>query len=254
MLSKRIRNFLFLILLWPTFAFAELKINSLQEGAGASAALQDTVTVHYTGWLEDGTQFDSSHDRDAPFSLVLGQGQVIPGWEQGIAGMRVGEIRELIIPPQLAYGAQGAGGVIPPNATLRFEVEMLAITPPPFTNLDNATLQELMDAGIKVIDVRRPDEWEQTGVIKGSYLLTAFDHRGHLVPDFLQDMQELVAQDEPFVLVCRVGNRTGVLSRALAEHAGYTEVHNLQDGILDWIAKDLEVTTQCPALASRNQC
>ena len=94
-------------------------------GAGAEAARGLRVTVHYTGWLTDGTKFDSSKDRDDPFEFHLGQGQVIAGWDEGVAGMKVGGTRKLTIPPQLGYGARGAGGVIPPHATLVFEVEFI---------------------------------------------------------------------------------------------------------------------------------
>src|SRR4051812_7538560 len=104
-----------------------VKVETLAEGMGRSPAAGDTVIVHYTGWLEDGTKFDSSLDRREPFSFVLGRGQVIKGWDEGVAKMRVGEKARLTIPAALGYGARGAGGVIPPNANLIFEVELLEV-------------------------------------------------------------------------------------------------------------------------------
>jgi len=105
----------------------ELKINEITEGTGTEAVSGKMVSVHYTGWLTDGTKFDSSKDRGEPFSFPLGAGRVIAGWDQGVAGMKIGGKRELIIPPHMGYGASGAGGVIPPNAALRFEVELLGV-------------------------------------------------------------------------------------------------------------------------------
>ncbi|MDL2059049.1 FKBP-type peptidyl-prolyl cis-trans isomerase [Mesosutterella sp. AGMB02718] len=104
-----------------------LEIETLREGSGPEARQGDVVSVHYTGWLEDGTQFDSSLERGEPIEFPLGAGMVIPGWERGLIGMKVGEKRRLRIPPQLAYGDSGAGGVIPPGATLVFEVELMGL-------------------------------------------------------------------------------------------------------------------------------
>jgi FKBP-type peptidyl-prolyl cis-trans isomerase FkpA len=104
-----------------------LKYTDDQVGTGAVATPGKTAVVHYTGWLLDGTKFDSSRDRNQPFSFPLGAGQVIKGWDEGVAGMKVGGKRTLIVPPALGYGARGAGGVIPPNATLKFEVELLDV-------------------------------------------------------------------------------------------------------------------------------
>jgi FKBP-type peptidyl-prolyl cis-trans isomerase FkpA len=104
-----------------------LVFEELVVGGGPAAAAGQKVSVHYTGWLTDGTKFDSSKDRGEPFAFPLGRGHVIRGWDEGVAGMKVGGKRKLTIPPDLGYGSRGAGGVIPPNATLVFEVELLGI-------------------------------------------------------------------------------------------------------------------------------
>jgi FKBP-type peptidyl-prolyl cis-trans isomerase len=104
-----------------------LQIEKLAEGQGATPNAGDQVTVHYTGWLTDGRKFDSSVDRGQPFVFTIGRGQVIRGWDAGVATMRVGDKARLTIAPELGYGARGAGGVIPPNATLIFEVELLDV-------------------------------------------------------------------------------------------------------------------------------
>jgi len=109
----------------PPTTSSGLQYWDVTTGNGATAVPGGTVKVHYTGWLTSGVKFDSSVDRGEPFSFQLGAGQVIKGWDEGVAGMKVGGKRQLHIPPSLGYGAQGANGVIPPNATLIFDVELL---------------------------------------------------------------------------------------------------------------------------------
>ena len=104
-----------------------LVFEDLVVGSGNAAASGQKVSVHYTGWLLNGTKFDSSKDRGRAFQFSLGKGEVIRGWDEGVSGMKVGGKRKLTIPPDLGYGARGAGGVIPPNATLMFDVELLAV-------------------------------------------------------------------------------------------------------------------------------
>ena len=112
---------------FPVLPVTQLKVDDLQVGTGAEAVDGKKVSVQYTGWLVDGTKFDSSYDRNQPFAFTLGGGQVIKGWDQGVKGMKVGGKRRLTIPADLAYGSQGAGKVIPPGATLVFDVELQAV-------------------------------------------------------------------------------------------------------------------------------
>lgn len=134
-----------------------LKCEILKSGTGPTPQKGEIVKVHYTGTLADGTKFDSSYDRNEPISFPLGTGQVIPGWDEGIALLHVGDKARLVIPPDLAYGASGAGGVIPPNATLTFEVELVSIEPAPPpppeapTKVDEADFQTA-ESGLKYYD------------------------------------------------------------------------------------------------------
>jgi FKBP-type peptidyl-prolyl cis-trans isomerase len=111
----------------PKSALGGLEYWDIKEGTGATANNGHTVTVNYTGWLTNGKKFDSSVDRGEPFKFELGRGQVIKGWDEGVLGMKVGGKRQLRIPPEIGYGDRGAGGVIPPNATLIFDVELLGV-------------------------------------------------------------------------------------------------------------------------------
>lgn len=220
----------------PAWAQEGLQIRDLEKGTGEEANVSETVIVHYTGWLMDGTKFDSSLDRAAPFSFTLGERRVIPGWEKGVEGMQVGGKRELIIPPELAYGSQGAGGVIPPNATLRFEIELLKVKAKKYSNIGNEELKAKLASNVTIIDIRRPDEWQKTGVISGSHLVTFFDHRGNVNPTFGSKLQELVSNtSQEVVFICRTGQRSQVLSQYLADQAGFTNIANVQEGIVSSI-------------------
>ena len=206
-------------------------------GEGPETVRHSKVSVHYTGWLANGTKFDSSLDRGTPFQFTLGTGQVIPGWDMGLTGMKAGGKRKLVIPPELAYGKKGAGAVIPPNSVLTFEVELLRIVPPKYQNIDNAELSALMKHDVKIIDIRRADEWRSTGIIKGSKLLTAFDGKGNFVKNFAADFKSLVRQDEKVILICRSGNRTATIANFLSEKANFGNVLNVQFGIKQWIKR-----------------
>ncbi|MDJ0834506.1 MAG: FKBP-type peptidyl-prolyl cis-trans isomerase [Gammaproteobacteria bacterium] len=214
---------------------AELQFNILQPGKGDSAKEGDRVSVHYTGWLMSGKKFDSSVDRGTPFQFEIGAGRVIKGWEQGVAGMLVGEKRELIIPPELGYGSRAVGGgLIPANSTLRFEVELLEIVQPPYSNIDNDELKNMLAAGVPIYDIRTAEEWKETGVVAPSIKLTLFDANGRQNPAFLDAFTQEIGKDDPVILICRTGNRTGMLAEFLVTKMGYSQVYNVEDGIVKW--------------------
>ena len=222
---------------------SELKITINQEGSGDRANIGMSVSVHYTGKLEDGTVFDSSIPRGQPFTFTLGAGQVIEGWDLGVEGMTVGEKRNLVIPPHLGYGVRGAGATIPPNATLIFDVELLEVKMP--ITLGELSPQEFINAqenGGVVIDIRREEEWKETGIIKGSQTITAFTKDGKIHPDFPKKFFDLITDvDEPILLYCRTGNRTGILGKALIDQIGQTNVSHLSDGIVEWKQQGLPI-------------
>ena len=214
----------------------ELKITINQNGSGDSAETGMSVSVHYTGKLEDGTVFDSSIPRGQPFTFTLGAGQVIKGWDLGVEGMKLGEKRSLVIPPHLGYGIRGAGATIPPNATLIFDIELLEVAMP--VTLKELSPGDFIDAqenGGIVIDIRREEEWKETGILQGSKTITAFTKDGNIHPDFPKKFFDLINDiDVPILLYCRTGNRTGILGQALIDQVGQTNVSHLSEGIVGW--------------------
>lgn len=221
----------------PDVAIEEIKV-----GQGIEALPFSVVDVHYTGKLEEGTIFDSSTGRGEPLRFTLGVGQVIPGWDIGIRGMKPGGKRVLKIPPALAYGKKGVSGVIPPNATLTFDVELVAVTSPPFVSINNSQLASKLESGIKLIDIRRLEEWKQTGVVDGSIESTAYDGRGRFLRSFVEMLEKTVRPDEEFAVICRFGNRSAKLSNWLVTEGGYKNVLNVQDGITSWIKEGRPVS------------
>ena len=221
---------------------AELQIETLSEGTGEIAETGKRVSVHYEGRLVDGEVFDASRPRGQAFSFTIGAGQVIGGWEQGVAGMKVGETRRLTIPPELGYGEAGAGDVIPPNATLVFEIELLDVTTPVVLGQASADdLLQAQDEGVVVIDIRREDEWQETGIIAGAQTITAFTATGGVHPDFLDKFRSIApTPDTPVMLYCRTGNRTTGLGNALIEQLGFSDVSHLSAGITGWMAEGHE--------------
>ena len=244
---KKLSLIALLFICTSTFA-GELKIETLVEGHGFQADKDKKVTVHYEGRLENGTIFDASKPRDEPFSFTIGAAQVIKGWDIGVAGMKVGERRRLTIPPQLAYGKNGAGDVIPPNATLVFDVELLSVADAII--LGQSTPDDLIKAqsqGVPVIDIRRESEWTETGIIAGAHAITAFRKDGSIHPDFRRNFMSLVSSKQtPILIYCRTGNRTTSLGNAIIEQLGFTNVSHLTGGIVGWKQSGHETVDYTP--------
>ena len=222
---------------------ADLKIETVTEGDGTVASIGNRVSVHYEGMLANGDVFDASRPRGKPFSFEIGAGQVIGGWEQGVPGMKVGEIRKLTIPPKLGYGARGAGNVIPPNATLIFKIELLDVSEPITLGQANPEmLKRAQKDGAIIIDIRRKDEWIDTGVIEGAETITAFRRSGNIHLDFQEKFLGVVpSKKTPIMLYCHIGGRTASLGKALINQLGYTNVSHLTDGITGWLADGHEI-------------
>lgn len=229
-------------------------------GDGEDAINNSKVKIEYTGKLIDGTVFDTSKGKK-PLEFTLGAKMVVPGFEKGVLGMKVGGIRTVSIPPEMAYGKAGVPGVIPPNSTLIFEIELISVEDPKqdinnevneptsikaltptSKDINNEELKNLLASNTILIDIRRPEEWKETGVIKGSHKLTLYDASGKETPGFLQKFQELVPTPQtPVILICRTGNRTSFAAKALTDGFGYVNVYNVKNGITDWIASGNEV-------------
>ena len=215
----------------------KLQIETLTAGDSMTAEAGKRVSVHYEGRLADGSVFDASRPRGQPFAFTIGAGQVIRGWEEGVDGMQVGESRRLTIPPELGYSAEGAGDVIPPNATLVFEIELLSVSDPiVLGEVDSQGLQQAQRDGAVLVDIRLPNEWADTGVIEGAHRITAFLPNGLVHPEFLDSFQAVVpSPNMPVMLYCASGGRTSSLGNALIEQLGYTNVSHLSGGIVEWI-------------------
>ncbi len=212
-----------------------LEINDIIKGNGDEAVLHSKVLVHYTGWLMDGTKFDSSLDRDQPFEFTIGTGQVISGWDMGIGGMLIGGKRELIIPPELAYGKRGAGDDIPADATLKFTVELLAVIPPLYQKTTVDDMASLMAAGAKIIDIRHIAAVKKTGIIKGAKIITAFNKKMEFKQSFVAKFQKYIGADDIVVLIGEIERATLSLAHIISSQGGYKNIYILNGGIKAWV-------------------
>ena len=236
------KKILFIIIFISQTVMADgLQINNIIEGEGAEIINHSKIQVHYTGKLQDGTKFDSSYDRGQPFSFQIGLREVIEGWEIGLMGMKVGGKRTLIIPPELAYGERGAGDLIPPNATLTFDVEIIDVKDPGYGFINAEEIQDLQEDGYKFIDIRTKKERENTGIIPGSLEITAFDIYGNFVPEFMKTFRDLIDLDDNTVFISNEGKVASMLANGFVEQLKATNMYALKGGIQQLIKENFKL-------------
>ena len=236
---KKIICILFILIFFPIFLnAAEIEILSDIPGTGPTIVNHSKISVHYRGTLDDGTEFDSSFKRNQPFVFQIGIRQVIAGWEIGLMGMKVGGKRKIKIPPELAYGNNGAGDSIPPNATLIFDVEIIAIQPPGYKIISIDEFISMPKKDLIIIDIRTQEEWNKTGIIKGSKKINAFDQKGNLNPGFINSFKLLTKKNllnSKVVFISSSGDISSILANGFVEKLGYKKMYSLKGGINEWI-------------------
>ncbi len=236
------KKILFIIIFICQTVMADgLQINNIIEGEGAEIINHSKIQVHYTGKLQDGTKFDSSYDRGQPFSFQIGLREVIEGWEIGLMGMKVGGKRTLIIPPKLAYGERGAGDLIPPNATLTFDVEVIDVKAPGYSFINAEEIQDLQEDGYKFIDIRTKKERDNTGIIPGSLEITAFDIYGNFVPEFMKTFRDFIDLDDNTVFISNEGRAASMLANGFVEQLKATNIYALKGGIQQLIKENFKL-------------
>ena len=237
------KKFIFILICISQIAWAEdLKTKNNIEGDGTEIVNHSKIKVHYLGKLEDGTKFDSSYDRGEPFSFQIGLRQVIEGWEKGLIGMKVGGKRTLIIPPELGYGERGAGDLIPPNATLIFDIEIIDVLAPGYTLIRTIDIPILQKENYKFIDIRTKKERENTGIIPGSLEITAFDIYGKFVPEFMKTFQDLVHLNDNIVFISNEGDIAAILANGFVEQLGATNMYVVDGGIQQLIIENYQLS------------
>ena len=236
------KKILFIIIWFTQSIMADgVQINNIILGEGAEIINHSKILVHYTGKLQDGTKFDSSYDRGEPFSFQIGLRQVIEGWEIGLMGMKVGGKRTLVIPPELAYGERGAGDLIPPNATLTFDVEIVDVEAPGYGFVNSSEILVLQENGYKFIDIRTQKERDNTGIIPGSLEITAFDIYGNFVPEFMKTFRDLVELDDNTVFISNEGEIASILANGFVEQLKATNMYALEGGIQQLIKENYKL-------------
>tara|TARA_Y100001970_G_scaffold184399_1_gene224273 strand:+ start:5654 stop:6379 length:726 start_codon:yes stop_codon:yes gene_type:complete len=227
--------FIFILLYSFNIYCNEITILKDLPGSGFKIVNHTKVKVHYKGMFEDGTVFDSSYKRENPIAFQIGTRQVILGWELGLLGMQIGGKRTILIPPELAYGLNGAGDIIPPNSTLIFEIEIIDAIPPKYRTIDSKQLLLALTGNYIIMDIRTKKERQKTGIIPGSILLTAFDNSGNFYPNFLKSYNDLIDDSDKVIFVSDKGEISSILANGFVENFGKKNIYTLKGGIKELI-------------------
>ena len=224
----------FILIIFISKNILSKNIEILEEtiGNGLEVVNHSKVKVHYIGKLENQTEFDNSYKRGEYFTFQVGTRQVIPGWETGLLGMKIGGKRTIFIPYELAYGENGAGELIPPKSNLIFEIELFDVIPPKYKSLDNYQFKlALTDEKFIILDIRPIEKIKQTGSIPGSIILTAFDNKGNFIQNFLNEYKEIVKEDDKVVFVSQEGTISSILANGFVEQLKQTNIYHLKNGV-----------------------
>jgi rhodanese-related sulfurtransferase len=220
---KKILTFIFTIFLSLSFHVQSVEIEIITDkpGTGKKIIQHSWVQLEYTGSFENGKVFDTNIGKDRPLVVQMSMKEVIPGFEQGIIGTTKGTKRKIKIPAELAYGKKGGGDIIPPNTDLIFEFEVIDVLDPSYKSVSSDELIDMIENNAVALDIRTEEEWDKTGVIKGSFPETAFDKNGK-------------SQDVNLIFISHDGETASMLANSFSEDLGFTNISVLKGGIKAW--------------------
>jgi rhodanese-related sulfurtransferase len=240
---KKILTFIFTIFLSLSFQVQSVEIEIITDkpGTGKKIIKHSWVQLEYTGSFENGKVFDTNIGKDRPLVVQMSMKEVIPGFEQGIIGTNKGTKRKIKIPAELAYGKKGGGDIIPPNTDLIFEFEVIDVLDPSYKSVSSDELIDMIENNAVALDIRTEEEWDKTGVIKGSFPETAFDKNGKFqvyVMDKIRALAASQSQDVNLIFISHDGETASMLANSFSEDLGFTNVSVLKGGILQWLKED----------------
>ena len=240
---KKILTFIFTIFLSLSFQVQSVEIEIITDkpGTGKKIIKHSWVQLEYTGSFENGKVFDTNIGKDRPLVVQMSMKEVIPGFEQGIMGTTKGTKRKIKIPAELAYGKKGGGDIIPPNTDLIFEFEVIDVLDPSYKSVSSDELIDMIENNAVALDIRTEEEWDKTGVIKGSFPETAFDKNGKFqvyVMDKIRALAASQSQDVNLIFISHEGETASMLANSFSEDLGFTNVSVLKGGILQWLKEN----------------